>query len=86
LTKEGAFTVLFAIGAVYVVTKLVPLAFREHKEIITKIVLEHKEALTKVTDAFLEEIRNNNEWRSGVDSHLRDHTKQLEEINEKLQK
>jgi hypothetical protein len=86
ITTERLFTGLFAIGAVYAVTKLVPLAFSEHKAIITKIVLEHKEALTKVTDAFLQEIRNNNEWRTGVDNHLRDHTKQLEEINVKLQK
>jgi gas vesicle protein len=97
VSKEGAFTALFIICAAFMLLKLIPMALKTHMDIVAKMIAEnkssiadtvkeHKDALKMVTDAFLEEIRSNNAWRTSVDNHLRDHTKQLDEINEKLQK
>jgi gas vesicle protein len=97
ISKEGAFTALFIICAAFMLLKLIPMALKTHMEIVAKLIAEskasiadtvreHKEALKTVTDAFLEEIRSNNAWRTSVDNHLRDHTKQLDDINEKLNK
>lgn len=86
VSTEGIFTALFIVGVVYTVTKLIPLAFKAHKEVIATLVIEHKTALDKITNAFLKQIESNEEWRTTIDNRFREHGEKIDDLKISVEK